>query len=99
MARLEPLTWTRVAAQLRGKRDESLLVERTEAEAVGHRVTQAQTQRDALRAELAEVDARLAATAKAPTAYAALVADREHRLLTAGTGPAAQLADIAGRRR
>ncbi len=68
--RLEHLSLTRVLASLHGSREDALARENAAAEAARYRVAQAQQRLDAVRAELATLEGRLAQLAGAPQAYA-----------------------------
>ncbi|HEY0002022.1 MAG TPA: hypothetical protein VGB74_16345 [Actinoplanes sp.] len=96
--RLEGFSLTRLLASLRGSREQSLERERAEAQVARYRVAQAQDRLDALRAQLAAVEARLTATANAPATYAALLAEKERQLLASGTGPVDRLTELAEQR-
>jgi len=96
--RLESLSLTRILVSLRGARGSTLERERAEAEAARYRAAQAQDQIDALRAQLAEVTARLAATGSVPASYNQALAREEKRLSESGAGPGGRLAEIAEQR-
>ncbi len=96
--RLENLSLTRLLAGLRGSRTRDLDRERAEAEAARYRVAEGQDRLDALRAQLTEVEARLAATSTAPNTYAALLAEKERQVRASGTGPAGRLTELAEQR-
>lgn len=93
--RLENFSLTRVLADLRGSREQSLDRERAEAEAARYRVAQGQDRLDALLAQGAVVQARLVATSTAPATYAMVLAEKERQVLAGGAGAAPRLAAIA----
>ncbi|GIF21520.1 regulator of replication initiation timing [Actinoplanes tereljensis] len=94
--RLENYSLTRLLAAVRGSREQALDREKAEAEAARYRVAQAQDRLDALRAQLAQVEARLVATATAPGTYAMLLAQKEKQLVASGAG--GRLAELAEQR-
>ncbi|GIJ24786.1 hypothetical protein [Micromonospora lutea] len=77
---LEGLSLTRVLVSLRGARDDTLARERAEADAARYRVTEAEGRLEALRREDAATQARLRQLAAAPSAYAAVLDDKERHL-------------------
>jgi hypothetical protein len=98
--RLENLSLTRLVASLRGSREQALDRERAEAEAEAarYRVAQAQDTLDALRAQLAEIEARRVATSTAPGTYAMLLKEKERQLRASDTGPGPRLSELAEQR-
>ncbi|MFR9775682.1 hypothetical protein ACL02O_06435 [Micromonospora sp. MS34] len=98
VARLEGRSATRLLAAVRGSREEDLRRERAEAELAARREADAQAQLTGLREEHRAAQARCAALADAPQAYAALLDERERRLRAGGDPRAARLAVLAAER-
>jgi hypothetical protein len=84
--RLEHLSLARVLAALHGAREDALARETAEAEAARYRYAEAQQRLDAVRAELARLENRLAELAEAGRAYAGALAAKE-RYLTRSADP------------
>ena len=84
--RLEHVSLTRVLAALHGAREDALAREKAEAEAARYRYAEARQRLDAVRAELAGVEGRLAELAEAGWAYGDALAAKE-RYLTRSADP------------
>ncbi|HEU5417599.1 MAG TPA: hypothetical protein VFV41_07880 [Streptosporangiaceae bacterium] len=96
--RLESLSLTRVLASLRGARDDALARERAEADAARYRVAEAQALLDAVRGKLGAALQRQARLARAPDAYAAVLAQKELHLRQSGDPRGRQLLGLADER-
>ena len=83
---LEHLSLARVLAALHGAREDALAREQAEAEAARYRYAEAQQRLDAVRAELARLEGRLAELDEAGPAYADALAAKE-RYLTRSADP------------
>lgn len=97
VARLEGISLTRVLASLRGARDDRLAEEQAQADAAALRVHDTETRLAAVRRGYGAARARLQALAGAPTAYAAVLDEKERYLRDAGDPRVLQLADERGR--
>lgn len=98
VTRLEGLSLTRVLASLRGARDDLLARERAEADAAAYRLAEAEARLAALRREQDAAHARLRQLSKAPSAYAAMLDEKEQHLRTSGDPRGARLLQLADER-
>ncbi|WP_092379943.1 hypothetical protein [Micromonospora phaseoli] len=98
VARLEGLSLTRVLASLRGARNDMLAREQAEADAARYRVAEAAARLAALRREHEAAQVRLNQLAEAPTAYAAMLDEKERYLAGSGDPRGALLLELADRR-
>jgi hypothetical protein len=96
--RLEHLSLARVLAALHGAREDALAREKAEAQAARYRYAEAQQRLDAVRAELANLEARLAELAEAGRAYADALAAKERYLMTSADPRRGRLLALAEER-
>lgn len=82
--RLEGMSLGRVLASLAGSRDERLSRESAEADAARYRVAEAESRLNAVRRELAAAEHRLARLESAPSAYTAVLHEKERYLTESG---------------
>lgn len=98
VARLEKLSWTRIASTLRGRHLTDLDRETAEREAARYAFREAEVRRDQAQAELAAAHARLDELADVDAAYAAALVAKEEWLAGQDPAGAERLSAIAERR-
>lgn len=96
--RLEHLSLTRLLAALHGARENALAREKAEAEAARYRYAEARQRQDVMRAELADLEGRLAELAEAGWAYGDALAAKERYLTRSADPRGARLLALAEER-
>jgi hypothetical protein len=96
--RLEGMSLGRVLASLAGSRDERLVRERAEAEAARYKLAEAESRLAAVNDELSAAEQRLATLESAPSAYAALLDEKEQYLTGSGDARSRSLLALADER-
>ncbi|MBO9522166.1 MAG: hypothetical protein J7518_11570 [Nocardioidaceae bacterium] len=98
VARLEKLSWTRIASSLRGRHASDLERETAEREAARYAFREAEVRRDQAAAELAAATARLEELPDTDAAYTAALAAKEEWLAAQDPAARDRLNEIAQRR-
>jgi len=96
--RLEHLSFARIAASLKGSREQDLERERAEADAARYRVADAQARLEAIQQQLEAGRRRIAELSAAPDSYAAALAHKEQHLTESGDPRRAALLNLASER-
>jgi hypothetical protein len=96
--RLEHLSFARIAASLKGSREQTLERERAEADAARYRVADAQARLEAVQQQLEAGRRREAELNSAPDSYAAVLAEKERHLTGSGDPRRAALLSMADER-
>jgi len=96
--RLEHLSFARIAASLKGSREQTLDRERAEADAARYRVADAHARLEAVQQQLEAGQRRMAELNAAPDSYAALLAEKERHLAESGDPRRGALLNLASER-
>jgi chromosome segregation ATPase len=96
--RLEHLSFARIAASLKGSREQTLERERAEADAASYHVADAQARLEAVQQQLEAGRRRMAELDAAPESYAAVLAEKERHLTESADPRRAELLNLASER-